>query len=48
MYLINELDPIVSLQWLDCHSPAVDKLGQVYGLGGVDSSQINQVLQSFQ
>lgn len=47
-YLINKLDSIVSLQRLDCHSSSIDKLGQVYGLGWVDSSQINQVLQSFQ
>lgn len=47
-YLINKLDSIVSLQRLDCHSSSIDKLGQVYGLGGVHSSQVNQVLQSFQ
>lgn len=47
-YLINKLDSIVPLQRLDSHSSGIDQLGQVYGLGRVDSPQINQVLQSFQ
>lgn len=47
-YLVDQLDSIVPLQRLDCHSSSIDQLGQVYGLGRVDSSQIDQVLQSLQ
>lgn len=47
-YLINKLDSIVPLQRLDRHSSGIDELGQVYGLGRVNTAQIDQVLQSFQ
>lgn len=47
-YLVNELDSVISLQRLDRHSSGVDQLGQVYGVGRVNSSQINQVLKSLQ
>lgn len=46
VYLINELDSIVPLQRLDGHSSGVDQLCQVYRVGRVDSSQIDEVLQS--
>lgn len=47
-YLINKMDTIVPLQRLDCHSSGIDQLCQVNRLGRVHSSQIDQVLQSFQ
>lgn len=48
IYLVNELDSVISLQRLDRHSSGVDQLGQVYGVGRVNSSQINEVLKSLQ
>lgn len=47
-YLVNKLDTIVPLQRLDRHSSGIDQLCQVDRLGRVHSSQVDQVLQSFQ
>lgn len=47
-HLLHKIDAIVSLQWLDGDSSAVDQLGQINGLGGVHSTQINEILQSAQ
>lgn len=48
IYFIDQLDTIVPLQRLDCHSSGIHQLGQVYGLACIDTSQINQVLETLQ
>lgn len=45
IYFIDQLDSVVPLQRLDCHSSGINQLGQVYGLACIDTPQIDQVLE---
>lgn len=47
-YLLHQLDPVIPLEGLHCHTPGVSELSQVNRLRGVNSAQVNQVLQPLQ
>lgn len=45
MYLFYKKDPIVTFEWLDGDSSAVDQLGEVYGLRRIHAAKVYQILQ---